>query len=122
MTNMIQTTLGKAISCLALLVAVLLCFVTIENRWGDWRLVDEPLHSTVEAVAGVAALVIATFLSRGEREKYCGKLFLLAVGFLGMGVLDVMHATTTPGQGFVLLHSTASLVGGVWFALVWLPR
>jgi PAS domain S-box-containing protein len=45
----------------------------------------------------------------------------LAAGFLGMGILDVFHAITPPGQAFVLLHSVASLVGGSCFALVWLP-
>lgn len=95
--------------------------MTLEALWEEWRLVHEPLHATVEALGGLAAIVMATFLLQRKREEYGGKLFLLALGFLGMGLLDVFHATTVPGHGFVLLRSMASLVGGFWFALIWLP-
>jgi PAS domain S-box-containing protein len=86
------------------------------------RYVDLPLHGTVEAVGALAAIVIATVLLHRRREAWGGKLFLLAVGFLGMGLLDVFHAVTVPGRGFVLLHAAAGLVGGFWFALTWVPR
>jgi PAS domain S-box-containing protein len=104
----------------AIVATQLLSFLALEALWREWRWVNWPLHATVEAVGGLAAMVMATFLLQRKREEYGGKLSLLAVGFLGMGLLDVFHATTVPGGGFVLLHSVASLMGGFWFALLWL--
>ena len=46
---------------------------------------------------------------------------MLAMGFLGMGLLDGFHAATWPGEEFVFLRSLASLVAGFFFALAWLP-
>jgi PAS domain S-box-containing protein len=93
----------------------------MQAPWGDWRLVNEPLHATLETLGGLAFVVMATFLLLRKQGEYGGKLFLLAMGFLSMGLLDVFHATTVPGQGFVLLHCMASLAAGFWFVLVWLP-
>src|SRR5207248_1684203 len=45
----------------------------------------------------------------------------LAPGFLAMGLLEEFHAVAPLGHGMVLLRSAASLLGGVGFALVWLP-
>lgn len=87
----------------------------------EWFLVNEPLHTAIKAVGGLAAIVLAILLILKRREEYSGKFFLLAMGFLGMGLLDVFHAASLPGQGFVLLHSVASLVGASWFALTWVP-
>jgi len=99
----------------------ILIFVALQILWPDWRMVNANIHSAAEALGGMMAIVMAAFLSQRRRDEYGGKLFLLAVGLLGMGVLDVFHATVSPGKGFVLLHSTASLVGGLWFALIFLP-
>lgn len=91
------------------------------SLWNEWRLVNVPLHATIEALGGLSAVVIALFLLQRQEEASSAKRFPLAMGFLGMGLLDTFHAMTTPGHGFVLLHSVASLVGGSCFALVWLP-
>jgi signal transduction histidine kinase len=45
----------------------------------------------------------------------------VAGGFLGMGLLEIFHAVAEPGDAFILLRGTASLVGGIGFALIWLP-
>ena len=101
--------------------ALVLTFGAIHTFRREWRLLEPPLHATVEAMGALAAMVIASFLLQRRRGPYGGKLLLLAVGFLGMGLLDVFHAVTVPGRGFVLLHSVATLVGGSWFALIWIP-
>ncbi len=107
---------------LATFVAGLLAaVVVIEPLPPEWRLVNEPLHSTIEGIGSLIAVALATFLLQRKREKRAGTLFPPALGFMAMGLLDMFHATTTPGKGFVLLHSVASLAGGLWFALVWFP-
>src|SRR3989442_11340132 len=45
----------------------------------------------------------------------------LALGFLSMGVFEQFHAIAEQDNGAVFLRSVASLVGGIGFALVWLP-
>ena len=102
-------------------VGLVLFILTLKALGTGWLLVNEPLHAAVEAVGGLAAIVMAILLILKRREEYSGKFFLFAMGFLGMGLLDVLHAASLPGHGFVLLHSVASFVGGFWFALTWVP-
>jgi signal transduction histidine kinase len=88
-----------------------------------WKasIINVSLHSTVETVEAMAAVFMATFLLQGqEKTGYDGKLFLMAIGFLGMGVLNGFHAMTIR-EGFTLLHVVASLVGGLCFSLIWVP-
>jgi methyl-accepting chemotaxis protein len=80
------------------------------------------VHATVESVGGFVGLLIALFLLQREQDEYSGELVLVATGLLSMGILDILHGMTYPGQAFVFLRSAASLVGGFWFALIWLPR
>ncbi|MBU2499388.1 MAG: GAF domain-containing protein, partial [Proteobacteria bacterium] len=89
---------------------------------GDWRLVSEPLHSTMEALGALATILMAPLLLEKRREGYDGKFFFLAMGFLGIGLLGGFHAAASLGRGSVLLYSMANLVGGFCFALIWLPR
>ncbi len=102
-------------------IGSVLFILTLKALWTEWLLVNEPLHAAVEAVGGLAAILMAIFLTLKRREEYDGKFFLLAMGFLGMGLLDVFHSASQAGHGFVLLRSVASFVGAFWFALIWVP-
>jgi len=100
--------------------SILIC-VALHDLWRDWRLVNEPLHSTMEALGALAAIFMAILLFERKQEEYNGKLLFLAIGFLSMGLLGVFHALISLGRGFVLLYSMSNLVGGLCFALIWLP-
>jgi PAS domain S-box-containing protein len=91
------------------------------SLWPGWRLVAASLHAAIEALGGLSAVVVALILLRREGEPGGARRLPLAMGFLGMGILDTFHAVSEPGQGFVLLRSMAGLAGGTGFALVWLP-
>ena len=65
------------------------------------------------------ALLLFQLHHDGKREK--AEYFLLAMGFLMMGILDGFHAGSILGRGSMLLRGLASICGSVWFALVWLP-
>jgi PAS domain S-box-containing protein len=93
----------------------------LHHRWPHWRWENAPFHSTVEALGAQVAIFMALILLQRVQGS-SGKLFLLAMGFLGMGLLDGFHAAMWPGNGFVFLHSLAGLVGGFFFALAWLPH
>lgn len=81
-----------------------------------------PVHATVEAIGGTAGILMALFLLNQRQSAFQNELTLLATGLISMGILDIGHAMTAPGQAFVFLHSLAVLVGGFWFALIWLPN
>ncbi len=108
------TLVGITAGALALSVGVRLV-------WPDERWLYEPLHSAMEALGGLAAVVMAFVLLQGKQEPGGGKFGFLAMGFLGMGLLEEFHAIAPLGNGMVLLRSLASLIGGIGFVLVWLP-
>ena len=86
----------------------------------NWYFEYEALHSALEMLGAVAAILMAIVLfqkeNRGNKEN-----FFLAMGFLSMGILDGFHSIFLQGDRFVFLHSAASLIGSFFFFLVWLP-
>jgi signal transduction histidine kinase len=84
-------------------------------------LIHVPLHSTVEALGGLAAVLMGLVLLARKVEWEDERLQGLASGLLGMGILEGFHAVSSPDEGFVLLRSAASLLGGVAFSFVWHP-
>ena len=88
----------------------------------DWRWNSIPAHSVDEAVGAFAALTLAMMLLMQQRtEKNVGYRVWMACGLIGMSILDLFHALPQPGPAFVWLYSTANVVGGVFFVMVWLP-
>lgn len=104
-----------------LAAAALLSGLIVRSLWPHRIWVNLPLHSTTEALGGLAAVLMALLLSSRRVEWEDGKRQGIAAGFLGMGVLEVFHAVSPPGDGFVLLRSAASLFGGFGYALAWIP-
>ena len=96
--------------------------LVVREFFGDRQWDNIPLHAVVEALGSFAALSLATILivlnrsSEGSPESTW-----IASALIGMGVLDGLHAVLLPGTCFVWLHSLATLAGGAFFALVWLP-
>jgi PAS domain S-box-containing protein len=88
----------------------------------QWRWTHIPAHAVDESAGSVAALTLAVliFLQRRTERNIDHRLWA-ACGLVGMGLLDLFHSVTEPGDAFVWLHSLAVLVGGFFFALVWLP-
>ena len=81
-----------------------------------------PFHSVVEGLGGFIALVIAALLVAEQGRQGTHRHYLwMASALAGMGLLDIFHAAVSPGNNFVWLHSTANLVGGIFFALAWMP-
>jgi hypothetical protein len=82
-----------------------------------------PLHAVVEGVGAFAGLTLAGLLLVLRRYKEnTDHLLWVACALIGMAVLDGCHASVMPGVSFVWLRSLATLVGGLLFALIWLPR
>ncbi|MBU1195056.1 MAG: hypothetical protein KKD32_09085 [Proteobacteria bacterium] len=79
------------------------------------------LHSTIETIGGICAILIAQVLYL-EAKASRSYIFLVATGFVCMGVFDIFHAVSRGGDAFIFLHSAASLAGGLFFFLVWVPE
>jgi signal transduction histidine kinase len=105
----------------AVVNGALLASVAIRLVWPEQRWMNIQLHSTMEALGGLAAIVMAFVLLQRRQEPGGDTFSWLAPGFLAMGLLEEFHAVAPLGHGMVVLRSAASLLGGVGFALVWLP-
>jgi PAS domain S-box-containing protein len=88
----------------------------------DFSFSHLPIHSLVESLGGLMALMIAAILIAERSRRDDADYFVwMASALIGMGVLDLYHAAVLPGAAFIWLHSCATFVGGVLFAAVWLP-
>ncbi len=106
---------------IGMVAAALLSGLLVQSLSSHRVWINVPLHSTLEALGGLAAVLMALVLFARKAEWTDGKIQRVATGFLGMGLLEVFHALSPLGDGFVLLRSSASLLGGLGFSLVWLP-
>lgn len=86
----------------------------------DRQWVHLPLHAVIEVVGAMTALGLTTLLLLSWRhlERRFHHAWV-AGAFLGMGILDGLHALLPPGNGFVWLHSAATGLGGLLFAGQW---
>ena len=90
--------------------------------YADWRLTNLSLHSGIEMMGAMVALMVAYLLITLERMHYGTNFnYQIAMALIAMGVLDGMHAIVPIGQNFVWLHSLATLMGGLFFLSVYLP-
>ncbi|MFC1804995.1 sensor histidine kinase [Candidatus Omnitrophota bacterium] len=80
-------------------------------------------HAGLEAFASSMALFVGIiFLQRSLRVNN-NHIFLLALGFINMGILNGFHAVSPPGgEGFVFLHSLAMLTGAFFFSSLLVAR
>lgn len=104
-----------------MIAAAVLSGLLVRSLWPNQLWVNMPLHSTVEALGGLAAVLMGLVLLARKAEWADERLQGVASGLLGMGILEGFHAVSTPDHGFVLLRSAASLLGGVAFSFVWHP-
>lgn len=90
---------------------------------GEWTWHQEPLHSVAEGTGALIALALGAFLLiRSRLDDRPFPSLWPARALIAMGLFDAAHAAALPGQTFVWLHSVATLLGGLFFALVWLPK
>lgn len=82
-----------------------------------------PFHSSIEALGALAALILSfLILHTFKQQEHKGYFIWIPCALIGMGILDLFHSFVAPGESFVWLHSTATFIGGLLFAMVWLPN
>jgi hypothetical protein len=105
----------------AILIFALLATIALGILSGRTLSVNEPLHSSMEALGAMCAIVLAVFLLQGKYEQDIEHYTPLALGFLGMGVFSGFHASSRPGHAFIFFYSMANLAGSAGAALIWFP-
>ncbi len=93
----------------------------------DRQWVHLPLHAVIEVVGAMTAIGLATLLLSWRHLEHRFRHAWVAGAFLGMGILDGLHALLPPGNAFVWLHSAATGLGGLlfagqWFEARWTPQ
>lgn len=100
---------------LLLVVSPLLLLGGVDDSAGPARYIDVRTHTIVELFCGVTALLIAALIMALSRPYQGGSLNLFALGFLLMGLLDILHAVTPPAEHpglFVGSHTLSIFFGG----------
>jgi PAS domain S-box-containing protein len=112
------------IVAVVLLAGVLPCLVAVVARsLFRGAYVHEFLHECVELAGTCIALAVATLLwLRSQYEKESPHLMWAAAALVAMGLIDGAHAVAPFGIAWSWLRHSATLVGGLLFAMVWLAR
>jgi PAS domain S-box-containing protein len=81
-----------------------------------------PFHGIIEGFGAFAAFSLAFLILLSERHRANSVYGVWSLGaFTGMGVLDLFHAFSGPGNNFVWMHSLAVCAGGLFLSLSWVP-
>lgn len=82
--------------------------------------VQVPSHAIVEIFCGIVALLIAGLILTIARRRADKGIGLFGLAFIAMGVLDILHAATSPIDAlhrFVWFHTASVFAGGALTAL-----
>ena len=87
-----------------------------------WNLRSPTLHSMIQTVDALSLIVLGGLLIAVRRTGGIAKdVNLVACGLLCMGVLDLVHAGTNPLHYAASRDSISLALGGLFFALAWVP-
>ena len=79
-------------------------------------------HSFIAGFGSLMSITIAIFILVRINDENRNYMLPLAYAMLSMGILDGFHASTVPSPEFVWLHSSAKFAGGLFLAMIWLPK
>jgi len=99
----------------------LLLLIILYNPFLNFSWENQLLHTFVESIEGIAAIVVAMILLQRVEQVDKGKNFMMALAFISMGILGLLHGLAFPGHGFVFLYCTMNIVSSVFFAMIILP-
>lgn len=87
------------------------------------KFVSIPIHSMIETTGGIIAIVISMiFYMKYRKSSFLSHFNWATTALLAMGIIDIFHASVSPGKMFVWLHSTAVFFGGLFFMSVWFKQ
>ncbi|MCW8962545.1 MAG: PAS domain S-box protein [Gammaproteobacteria bacterium] len=104
------------------LVPILLGMIVSTIVIPDFRWNSELFHAMIESTGSLIGFGLAFVLMAAiQRDMLGGNYVWLIACFISMGTIDIFHSLQHPGQAFVWLHSSATFIGGLFAALIWLP-
>ena len=104
---------------ISLLFGVVILSTFFPNFYWD----SELFHVLIEGGGSIIGFGLAlVMLAMIQKEQLTKNYVWLIAGFISMGTLDLFHSQMHPGQVFVWLHSVATLIGGIFSAMIWLPE
>jgi hypothetical protein len=90
--------------------------------FGETAYRNDTVHAVFElAGSGIAVGVAALFTLRMRDRVPAPHLRWAIAALVGMGLFDAAHSLVTFGVAWSWLRHSATLTGGLCFALVWLP-
>ena len=107
-----------------LLAAVLPWLVSLAAsfRFGATAHVQMQLHESLELAGSCMALMVAMLLwLRVCHEKETEHLLWVTASLVAMGMVDGAHALVPFGIPWSWMRHSATLIGGLFFGLIWLP-
>jgi PAS domain S-box-containing protein/diguanylate cyclase (GGDEF)-like protein len=85
------------------------------------KFVSIPLHTLLETAGAVMAFSLVTLIViMGSKVRHFSHFHYSGLALISMGIFDLFHASTDPGELFVWLHSLGVFFGGLLFLSVWL--
>lgn len=93
----------------------------LNDTLSGWHAASMPIHSTLEVMGAVFGLVLATVILFSKHKPCTSRQLKIVCALISMGMLDIFHSCVPGGESFIWLHSLAVLIGGIFFACVWLP-
>ncbi len=122
--HLTQASARWKVAAVVMLACILPALVSVAAYvlFGSARHAEELLHVCLEVTGGWIALaaVILIWL-RVRHEETCPHMLYVAAALVGMGLVDGAHAIAPFGTAWSWLGHGATLMGGLLFALVWLP-
>jgi len=88
----------------AVVIGALLAGLAVQAAWPERRWMNIQLHSAMEALGGLAAIVMAFVLLQRRQEPGGDTFSRLALGFLGMGRIEM-------GTGYFFMTGGRSIGG-----------
>lgn len=102
---------------------MLLGYLGFAFLFPDFKWQYEAFHVLLESTGSVISFTVAFIIFNMISAKILTvNYFWLTLSFVTMGILDLAHSQTPPGQAFVWLHSSATFMGGLLASLIWLTK
>lgn len=108
---------GGGLWVLALLAAPVGVFKYLPLHVQQQLFVEPHTHLLIESFCGLTALTVGGMLLAVCVKRFVPSLMLFALGFLLMGVFDVLHAVSDPESErahFVLYHTLSTVLGALF--------
>ncbi len=102
-----------------LLLVAMPVLIFSQLSFADLKQIDvEPRsHLLIEAFCGLTALSIAGMILTVCLKRHDSSMILFGLGFLAMGIFDMLHAWTDPDtqqKAFILYHTLSTLLGSIF--------